>query len=127
MSNFSSFKGNKLISSSNYIEWKTNTDLFLEINSYMSYINRTETTPNRQLYYKINTSIGKDGKETKQYGNALLPELGTRYTDKLSDFNRNNKRALRALKSIILIDNNNRFKDKLNTEELYKAITTIFS
>jgi hypothetical protein len=75
MSNFSSFKGDKLVGSSNYIEWKTNADLFLEINGYMSYIDGTETSPNKQLYYKIDTSVGKDGKETRQYGNALSPEL----------------------------------------------------
>jgi hypothetical protein len=48
------------------------------------------------------------------------------YADKLSDFNRNSKRALGALRSIISIDNNDRFKDKLSAEELYKAIINIF-
>ena len=107
MSNFISFKGDKLIGSSNYIEWKINADLFLEINGYMSYIDGTEASPNKSLYYKIETSINKEGKETRSYGSALSSELGARYADRLSEFNYNNKRALDALKSIISIDNNN--------------------
>ena len=81
MSNFTSFKGDKLIRSSNYIEQKINTDLFLEINGYMSYIDGTEASPNKSLYYKIETSINKEGKETRSYSNTLLSELGARYTD----------------------------------------------
>ena len=107
MSNFTSFKGDKLIRSSNYIEQKINADLFLEINGYMSYIDRTEASPNKSLYYEIETSTNKEGKETRSYGNALSSELGARYTNRLSKFNCNNKRALGALKSIISINNNN--------------------
>jgi hypothetical protein len=106
MSNFSSFRGDKLVGSSNYIEWKTNADLFLEINGYMSYIDRTEASPNKTLYYKIITKTDDGGKELRAYGEPILAELGARYADRLSEFSRNNKRALGALKSIISIDNN---------------------
>jgi hypothetical protein len=81
MSNFISFKGDKLIRSSNYIEWKINADLFLEINGYMSYIDRIEASPNKSLYYKIETSTNKEGKETRSYSNALSSKLGARYTN----------------------------------------------
>ena len=79
MSNFTSFKGDKLIKSSNYIEQKINTNLFLEINRYMSYINETEASPNKSLYYKIETSINKEDKETRSYSNTLLSKLSARY------------------------------------------------
>jgi hypothetical protein len=106
MSNFSSFKGDKLVGISNYIEWKTNADLFLEINGYMLYIDGTEESPSKSLYYKIETSTNKEGKETRSYGDALSPELGARYSNRMSEYNRNNKKALGALKSIISLDNN---------------------
>ena len=107
MSNFLSFKGDKLVGISNYIEWKTNINLFLEINSYILYIDGTKESPNKSLYYKIETSTNKEGKETRSYSNALSPELGARYSNKMSEYNRNNKRALSTLKLIILLDNNN--------------------
>ena len=119
MSNFLSFKGDKLVDISNYIEQKTNTKLFLEINSYILYINSTKESPSKSLYYKIKTSTNKEGKETRSYGDALSPELGARYFNRMLKYNRNNKRALGALKSIILLDNNNRFKDKITAKDLY--------
>jgi hypothetical protein len=119
MSNFSSFKGDKLVGISNYIEWKTNADLFLEINGYILYIDGTEESPSKSLYYKIETSTNKEGKETRSYGDTLSPKLGARYSNRMSEYNRNNKRALGALKSIISLDNNNRFKDKITAKDLY--------
>jgi hypothetical protein len=98
----------------------------LEINGYISYIDSTESTPNKSLYYKIEISTNKEGEDTKAYITALSSKLSARYIDKLSEFNYNNKRALSTLKSIILIDNNDRFKDKLTTEELYKVIIATF-
>jgi len=38
------FKGDKLIGKTNYIEWHKNASLYLEINGYMPYIDRTETS-----------------------------------------------------------------------------------
>ena len=63
MMNLSSFKGNKLISNFNDIKWKLNADLFLKINGYMPYINGTEISPNKSLYYKVEVTINKDKKE----------------------------------------------------------------
>ena len=107
MSNFLSFKDNKLVNIFNYIKQKTNTNLFLEINSYILYINNTKKSPNKSLYYKIETSTNKKGKETRSYSNTLLLKLSTRYSNKILEYNYNNKRALSALKLIILLDNNN--------------------
>jgi hypothetical protein len=89
----------------------------------MSYIDSSEESPNKSLYYKQNNS--KDGKE--EFSDYILPELGARYADRLSKFNRNNKRALGALKSIISVENNERFKDKETAEDLYDFITKTFS
>jgi hypothetical protein len=44
----------------------------------------------------------------------------------MSEYNRNNKRALGALKSIISLDNNNRFKNKITAKDLYQAIINTF-
>ena len=107
MSNFLSFKDNKLVNIFNYIKQKTNTNLFLEINSYILYINGTKESPSKSLYYKIETSTNKKGKETRSYSNTLLLKLSTRYSNKILEYNYNNKRALSALKLIILLDNNN--------------------
>jgi hypothetical protein len=124
MSNFSSFKGDKLVGTSNYLEWKANADLFLEINGYMSYIDGSEESPDKSLYYYI--KLDKDNNETNEYGDYKSPELGARYADRLNEFNRNNKRALGALKSIISLENNERFKDKETAEDLYDAIIETF-
>ena len=84
MSNFLSFKGDKLVDISNYIEQKTNTNLFLEINGYILYINSTKESPSKSLYYKIETSTNKEGKETRSYSNALSLKLDARYSNKIS-------------------------------------------
>lgn len=128
MTSFSSFKGDKLIGRSNYIEWKNNADLFLEINGYMSYIDGSENKPNKSLYYDVKTITDKNGRETSTYNTEpFSKDLGARYADRLSEFNRNNKRALGALKSIISNDNNDRFKDKSSAKELYDSIISTFS
>jgi len=93
----------------------------------MPYIDGTKTIPNKSLYHEIVTNKDKDSKDTRAYGDAFSHELGVRYIDRVSKFSRNNKRALGALKSIILINNNERFKDKSITKDLYKAIITTFS
>jgi hypothetical protein len=92
----------------------------------MSYINGTESVPNKRLYYDTKTST-KDGKETISYNTEpFTKELGARYADRISEYNRNNKRALGALKSIISNDNNDRFKDKTSAKDLYNSIISIF-
>ena len=69
------FKGDKLIGRTNYIEWYNNASLYLEINGYMPYIDNSETSPNKSLYYKTNT----DGTiSNKPYS----PELGVKYIEK---------------------------------------------
>jgi hypothetical protein len=94
----------------------------------MLYIDGIELAPNKSLYYNIKVKTNKNNKEiSRSYNNPLLLKLGVKYSDKLSEFSRNNKKALSALKSIISLDNNNRFKDKLTAEELYKAIITTYS
>ena len=108
-----SFKGEKLIGWSNYIEQLTNITLFFEINSFIPYIDSSDLEPNKDLYYK----------DTITYS----PELIVKYIKKLSKYQRNNTRALGAIKSIISVDNTERFKDKKTAKELFKAIKSIFS
>ena len=93
----------------------------------MSYINSTKESLSKSLYYKIETSTNKEGKETRSYSDALSLKLSARYSNRILEYNRNNKRALGALKSIISLDNNNRFKDKITAEDLYYAIINIFN
>lgn len=107
------FKGEKLVGRSNYIEWLTNATLFFEINGFMPYIDGSEAEPNKALYYI------EDNK-------AYSPELAVRYTDRLAEYQRNNTRALGAIKSIISVDNTERFKDKKTAKELFDTIKATF-
>ena len=98
------FKGDKLVGKSNYIEWLIQAKLFLEINSFMPYIDRSEARPDKDLYY--------DGLK------ARTAELAVKYYEKSSEYDRNNKRALGAIKSIISLDNTKYFKDKTEASML---------
>ena len=108
-----SFKGEKLVGRSNYIEWLTNATLFLEINGFMPYIDGSEVKPDKSLYYKEDNT-------------PYSPELAVKYIDKLAEFSRNNTRALGAIKSIISVDNTERFKDQKTAKELFNSIKTTF-
>jgi hypothetical protein len=108
-----SFRGEKLIGKSNYIEWLSNAKLFLEINGFMAYIDGTENKPIKSLYYD-------------EDGDAKSDELAVKYYEKSSEFERNNKKALGAIKSIISIENIERFKDKATASELWEAIISTY-
>ena len=112
MNSTTSFKGDKLVGRSNIIEWLTNARLFLEINGFIPYIDESELRPNKSLYYSDS--------EPKS------PELAVRFYERETDFNKNNKRALGALKSIISIENTERFKDKNSAKDLWEAILYTF-
>jgi len=101
----SSFKGQKLIGKSNYIEWLNEAKLYLEINGFMSYIDNTLPRPSKKLYYK-----DEDTPRT--------PKLGVKYEERISDWIRNNNKAIGAIKSIISLDNIDRFKDKTTANSL---------
>ena len=72
----------------------------------MPYIDGTELSPNKALYYKANTDGTISGK-------PYSPKLGVKYIEKELEFQRNNKKALGSIKSIISIDNIDRLKIKL--------------
>jgi ADP-dependent phosphofructokinase/glucokinase len=92
----------------------------------MFYINKIKITLNKRLYYDVKTII-KEGKEINIYNiKPFFKELSARYINRIFEFNRNNKRALGALKSIILNDNN-RFKDKTSFKDLYDNIVKTFN
>ena len=113
------FKGDKLIGKTNYIEWHKNASLYLEINGYMPYINSSELSPNKALYYKANTdkTISEE---------PFSPELGIKYLEKEQEFQRNSKKALGAIKSIISTDNIDRFKDKTSAKALWDTIISTY-
>ena len=108
-----SFKGELLIGKSNYIDWLRRANLFLEINGFMPYIDGSEAGPNKSLYYDT---------DNKPYSN----DLAVKFIDKESEFNRNSLRALGAIKSIISIDNTERFKDKKTAKDLWEAIKATY-
>ncbi|EKD11952.1 hypothetical protein MBM_09882 [Drepanopeziza brunnea f. sp. 'multigermtubi' MB_m1] len=118
----SSFKGDKLIGKSNYQEWITPADFYLKINSYMLYIDGSKEKPNKELYY----AKAKNGEGAITWSFYSL-ELAVKYLDKLSEFEEANKKALGALKSIISLENQKRFKDKTSAEDLYEAINETYS
>ena len=120
---YNSFKGDILVGKSNYIEWLSNAKLFFEINGFMPYIDDTENEPDQELYYNI-TKDPNNSKET-----IIKPktaELGIKYADKLSEYNRNSAKSLGAIKSIISKDNIERFSDRDTASELYDAIQKAF-
>ena len=107
------FKGNLLIGKSNYLEWLSEAKLYLEISGFMPYIDSSEIKPDKDLYYTTSDTPKSN-------------ELAIRYYEKLSEYNRNEAKALGALKSIISKDNIERFKDKESAAKLYKAINSTF-
>ena len=86
----------------------------------MPYINGSETTPNKALYYKgnIDNTISDI---------PYSPELGVKYIEKELEFQRNAKKALGAIKSTISIDNIDWFKDKTSARDLWNAIISTYS
>jgi len=106
-----SFKGDLLIGKSNYINWVKRASLFLEINSFMPYIDNTEHIPDKLLYYKLDSDSYVTNK-------PYSPKLAIWYIDKKAKFERNQIKALGAIKSIISANNINRFKDKTTANSL---------
>ena len=100
------FKGDSLIGKSNYIEWKTKADLYLEINGYMPYIDGSKEKPNKSLYFK--TTI--KGDERTITDESYSPETAIKYYERLTEYEENQNKALGALKSILFIENIERFK-----------------
>ena len=120
---YNSFKGDILVGKSNYIEWHSNAKLFFEINGFMPYIDESEEEPDKSLYY----NISKDPNNSKdQLIIAKSNKLAVKYHEKLFEYNRNNAKALGAIKSIISRDNIERFSDKESAYDLYNAITSNF-
>jgi hypothetical protein len=73
------FKRNKLISKINYIKYYKNANLYLKINSYILYINSTEISFNKALYYKTNIN-------NIIFNKPYSPELGIKYLNKELEF-----------------------------------------
>ena len=85
----------------------------------MPYIDGSETTPNKALYYKGNT-------DNTISDIPYSPELGVKYIEKELEFQRNTKKALGAIKSTISTDNIDRFKDKTSARDLWNAIISTY-
>ncbi|TVY22171.1 Retrovirus-related Pol polyprotein from transposon TNT 1-94 [Lachnellula hyalina] len=88
--------------------------LFLEIHGFMPYIDGLERNPLsiRSLYY---TESG-----------PRSPKLAIKYLDKETEYSRNTKQALGAIKSTISADNIDRFKDQPTADLLWAAIKATF-
>jgi hypothetical protein len=114
------FKGEPLIGKSNYIEWKTKADLYLEVNSYIPYINRAKLKLNKALYYKAIKE--KNDGDDKPYS----LETAIKYAEKLSEYEDNSNKALGAIKSILSTENIERFRNIKDTISLYQAIISTF-
>ena len=114
------YKGEPLVGKSNYIEWKTKADLYLEINGYMLYIKGTKIEPNKALYFK------KEKNEETLSTEAYSPETAIKYYKRLAKYEDNQNKALGALKSIISIENIERFKAEKTVNNLYQRIIDTF-
>ena len=86
----------------------------MKINNYMFYINRGKIKSNKNLYYKTDNTF-------------YSFKFTIKYIGKLSDFGNNKMKTLETLKSIISIENIERFKEFLITKELYNVIKSIFN
>jgi hypothetical protein len=93
-----SFKGDKLIGRSNFLEWKKNAIFFLEIGGYIFYLDNIKIIPNKSLYF--------DKEKPKSI------KFNIKYINKLNEYEANEKKALGVFKLIINPDNINRFKNK---------------
>ena len=71
----------------------------------MPYINKSESPLDIKLYYNGS-------------GNLKSAELGVKYAEKFSEYTKNSKKALGALKSIISHENCKRFRDKQTPYDL---------
>jgi gag-polypeptide of LTR copia-type len=85
----------------------------------MPYINSSEVSPNKALYYKSNT-------DNTISDIPYSPELGIKYLEKELEFQRNSKKALGTIKSIISTDNIDWFKDKTSTKALWDIIISTY-
>ncbi|TVY34293.1 hypothetical protein LCER1_G008843 [Lachnellula cervina] len=93
MAAITSYKGEALVGRSNYIEWLKEASLFLEVHGFMPYIDGTERNPLsiKSLYYTDSR--------------PRSPELAIKYLEKETEYSRNTKRALGAIKSTLSADN----------------------
>ncbi|CAL3971563.1 unnamed protein product [Diplocarpon coronariae] len=101
------FKGELLVGKPNYTEWINIASLFLEVNGHMSYIDGSELPPRRSIYFKRES-------ESSTYI-PILDELSV------------SKKALGALKSIISLENQERFREKSTAKELFEAIKATYN
>ncbi len=112
------FKGKKLTSKNNYLEQLLEAKLFLEVNRFMPFIDNSIKAPNKSLYYittyNTKSSLGVIVKDEI----PRSPKLGIRYIEKLDKYERNKKKAYRAIKSILSLDVTDRFKDKKEATKL---------
>ena len=116
------FKGEPLVGKSNYIEWKTKADLYLEINGYMPYIDGSKNKPDKSLYYKTTMRDNQKIILDEPYS----PETAIKYYERLTEYEENQNKALGALKSILSIENIERFKTIDTAYSLYKSIKETF-
>ena len=85
----------------------------------MLYIDNTEQAPDKLPYYKLDSDSHVTNK-------PYSPKLAIRYINKKAKFERNQIKALGAIKSIISLDNIDRFKNKITANSLQDAIKAIY-
>jgi hypothetical protein len=117
------FKGDSLIGKSNFIEWKTKADLYLEINGYMPYIDGSKERPDKALYFK---TIKDDQELAVTTDEPYSHETAIKFHERSAEFKENQNKALGALKSILSTENIERFKNIDSASNLYQEIKNTF-
>jgi hypothetical protein len=82
------FRGEKLVGRSNYIEWLPEAEIYLKVQGYMPYIKGTISKPNKSLYYH------------KEEDGTIVPksdELAIKFEEKEEAFTYKNSQALAAI------------------------------
>jgi hypothetical protein len=110
------FKGDSLIRKSNFLEWKTKVDLYLEINGYIPYINRSKERLNKAFYFK---TIKDDQELAVITDEPYSHETAIKYHERSAEFKENQNKALGALKSILSTENIEWFKNTDSANNLY--------
>jgi hypothetical protein len=112
------FRGEKLVGRSNYIEWLPEAEIYLKVQGYMPYIKGTISKPNKSLYYH------------KEEDGTIVPksdELAIKFEEKEEAFTYKNSQALAAIQSTISLNNLKRYSDIDTASLLWSTIKKDFS
>jgi hypothetical protein len=100
----------------NFLEWKIKINLYLEINSYILYIEGFKERLNKAFYFK---TIKNNQELVIITDEPYNHETAIKYYERSAEFKQNQNKALGALKSILSIKNIEQFKNIDSVNNLF--------